>query len=76
MEIIRKIIFIAAVAVFVGAGCMLVSTLVQSKQAVDEKEKDKEIIVTTAQTIIDTNGNVVEIAPTEEEKAEHRVSVS
>lgn len=75
-EIIRKIIFIAAVAVFVGAGCMLVSTLVQSKQAVDEKEKDKEIIVTTAQTIIDTNGNVVEIAPTEEEKAEHRVTVA
>lgn len=75
-EIIRKIIFIAAVAVFVGAGCMLVSTLVQSKQAVEEKEKDKEIIVTTAQTIIDSDGNIVEVAPTEEEKAEHRFSVA
>ena len=75
-EVVRKIIFIAAVAVFAGAGCMLVSTLVQSKQAVEEKEKDKEIIVTTAQTIIDTDGNVVEVAPTEEEKAEHRVNVA
>lgn len=75
-EVIRKIIFIAAVAVFVGAGCMLVSTLVQSKQAVEEKEKDKEIIVTTAQTIIDSDGNIVEVAPTEEEKAEHRFSVA
>ena len=55
---------------------MLVSTLVQSKQAVEEKEKDKEIIVTTAQTIIDSDGNIVEVAPTEEEKAEHRFSVA
>lgn len=75
-EVIRKIIFIAAVLVFIGAGCMLVSTLVQSKQAVEEKEKDKEIIVTTAQTIIDSDGNIVEVAPTEEEKAEHRFSVA
>ncbi len=75
-EVVRKIIFIAAVLVFIGAGCMLVSTLVQSKQAVEEKEKDKEIIVTTAQTIIDSDGNIVEVAPTEEEKAEHRFSVA
>lgn len=75
-EIIRKIIFIAAVAVFIGAGCMLVSTLIQSMEAVEDKSKDKEIIVTTAQTIIDTDGNIVEIPPTEEEKAEHRVNVA
>lgn len=75
-EVIRKIIFIAASAVFVGAGCMLVSTLIQSKQAVDQKEKDKEIIVTTVQTVIGTDGEIITIAPTEEEKAEHRFNVA
>lgn len=75
-EVVRKIIFIAAVTVFIGAGCMLVSTLVQSKQAVEEKEQDKEIIVTTVQTVIGTDGEVIEVAPTEEEKAEHRVTVA
>lgn len=75
-EIIRKIIFIAASAVFIGAGCMLVSTLIQSRQAVEQKEKDKEIIVTTAATTIDESGNVVTIAPTKEQEAEHRFNVS
>lgn len=75
-EIIRKIIFIAASAVFVGAGCMLVSTLVQSQQAVEQKEKDREIIVTTAATTIDESGNIITIAPTEEQKAEHRFNVA
>lgn len=75
-EIIRKIIFIAASAVFIGAGCMLASTLVQSRQAVEQKEKDKEIIVTTAATTIDESGNVVTVAPTEEQEAEHRFNVS
>ncbi|MDE5991711.1 MAG: hypothetical protein K2G87_01535, partial [Oscillospiraceae bacterium] len=75
-EVIRKIIFIAASAVFVGAGCMLISTLIQSKQAVEQKEKDKEIIVTTVATTIDENGNVVVVAPTEEQEAEHRFNVA
>lgn len=75
-EIIRKIIFIAASAVFIGAGCMLVSTLIQSRQAVEQKEKDKEIIVTTAATTIDESGNVVTVAPTEEQEAEHRFNVA
>lgn len=75
-EVIRKIIFIAASAVFIGAGCMLISTLIQSKQAVEQKEKDREIIVTTAATTIDESGNVITIAPTEEEKAEHRFNVA
>lgn len=76
LEVIRKIIFIAASAVFVGAGCMLISTLIQSKQAVEQKEKDKEIIVTTVATTIDENGNVVVVAPTEEQEAEHRFNVA
>lgn len=75
-EIIRKIIFIAASAVFIGAGCMLASTLIQSRQAVEQKEKDKEIIVTTAATTIDESGNVVTVAPTKEQEAEHRFNVS
>lgn len=76
LEIIRKIIFIAATAVFIGAGCMLVSTLIQSKQAVEQKEKDRDIIVTTAATTIDESGNVVVVAPTEEQEAEHRFNVA
>ncbi|MDE6745537.1 MAG: sortase [Oscillospiraceae bacterium] len=75
-EVIRKIIFIAASAVFVGAGCMLVSTLIQSKQAVEQKEKDKDVIVTTVATSIDESGNVITIAPTDEEVAEHRFNVA
>lgn len=75
-EVIRKIVFIAASAVFVGAGCMLASTLIQSRQAVEQKEKDREIIVTTAVTAIDENGNVVVIAPSEADIAEHRFNVA
>ena len=75
-EVIRKIIFIAAVIVFVGSGCMLVSTLIQSRQAVEQKEKDKEVIVTTVATSIDESGNVITIAPTDEEVAEHRFNVA
>ena len=75
-EVIRKIIFISASAVFIGAGCMLVSTLIQSRQAVEQKEKDREIIVTTAATAIDESGNVITIAPTDEEVAEHRFNVA
>ena len=75
-EVIRKIIFIAAVIVFVGAGCMLISTLIQSRQAVEQKEKDKEVIVTTVATSIDESGNVITIAPTDEEAAEHRFNVA
>lgn len=75
-EVIRKIIFIAASAVFVGAGCMLISTLIQSRQAIEQKEKDKDVIVTTVATTIDESGNVITIAPTDEEVAEHRFNVA
>lgn len=75
-EIIRKIIFIIAVVVFIGAGVMLVSTLVQSEQAVEEKKENQSIIVTTVATTIDSDGNVVTIPPTEEEIAEHNFNVA
>ena len=75
-EVIRKIIFIAASAVFVGAGCMLVSTLIQSRQALEQKEENKKIFETTVATTIDVDGNVVEIPPTDEEIAEHRFNLA
>ena len=75
-EIIRKIIFLVAVIVFVGAGAMLVSTLIQSGEAVEEKKENQSIITTTIATTIDNSGNVVTIAPTEEEVAEHNFNVA
>ena len=74
-EIIRKVIFLVASCVFVGAGVMLVSTLVQSQQSVADSEKIKEQVTTTVATSIDNDGNVVTIAPTEEEIIEHNFDV-
>ncbi|MCM1329914.1 MAG: sortase [Ruminococcus sp.] len=70
-EVIRKIIFMAAVVVFVGAGVMLTGTLIQSKKAVEIQSSMREVIETTVATTIDENGNVVTIPPTDEEIAEH-----
>ena len=75
-EIIRKIIFLVAVTVFIGAGIMLVSTLMQSEEAVEEKKENQSIITTTVATTVDSEGNVVTIAPTEEEIAEHNFNVA
>ncbi|MDE5859177.1 MAG: hypothetical protein K2H23_02110, partial [Oscillospiraceae bacterium] len=75
-EVIRKIIFIVAVVVFIGAGIMLVSTLIQSKQAVDIQESNKSVIVTTLATSINEKGEVVTVLPTEEEKAQHNFDVA
>lgn len=75
-EIIRKIIFIVAVIVFIGAGIMLISTLVQSRQALNDKNKVESVITTTVATEIDEDGNVFTIPPTEEENADHRFNVA
>lgn len=75
-EIIRKIIFLAAVIVFIGAGVMLVNTLMQSEEAVEEKKENQSIITTTVATTIDSEGNVITIAPTQEEIAEHNFNVA
>lgn len=75
LEIIRKIIFIVAVCVFVGAGIMLASTLIQSKQAVSDSNEIKAVVTTTVATTIDSDGNVVTIAPTVEEELEHNFDV-
>ncbi len=75
-EIIRKIVFIAAVVVFIGAGIMLISTLIQSKEAIDDKAGVQSVITTTAATTIDENGNVVTIPPSKEDIAEHNFNVA
>jgi len=75
-EIIRKIIFLVAVIVFIGAGVMLVSTLMQSGEAVEDKKLNQSIITTTVATAIDSDGNIVTVAPTEEEIAEHNFNVA
>ncbi len=74
-EIIRKIVFIAAVAVFIGAGVMLATTLRDSSQALEDAEEIKSIVTTTVATTVDSDGSVITIAPTEEEKIEHNVNV-
>ncbi|MGN0609190.1 MAG: class B sortase [Oscillospiraceae bacterium] len=74
-EIIRKIIFIAAVVVFIGAGIMLISTLVQSSRAVSDLADIKEVVTTTAVTTIDSDGNVITVAPTEEDELRHNLDV-
>ncbi|MGN1136844.1 MAG: sortase domain-bontaining protein [Oscillospiraceae bacterium] len=74
-EIIRKIVFIIAVIVFVGAGIMLASTLIQSNRAVKDLEEIKGVVTTTAKTTIDSDGNVVTIAPTEEEEQQHNIDI-
>lgn len=75
-EVIRKIIFLAAVIVFIGAGAMLVSTLIQSRRAVNDQNEARGVIETTVGTYIDEDGNVVIISPTDEERAEHNKHVA
>lgn len=74
-EMIRKIVFIIAVIIFIGAGVMLASTLIQSNRAVKDLEKIKEVVTTTAKTTIDSEGNVITIAPTEEEEQQHNIDI-
>ena len=75
-EIIRKIIFIIAVAVFVGAGIMLVSTLIQSRQAIDIQVTNKSVITTTVETYIGTDGSIYTVQPTPEQEAQHNFDVA
>lgn len=74
-EMIRKIVFIIAVIIFIGAGVMLASTLIQSNRAVKDLEQIKEIVTTTAKTAIDSEGNVITVAPTEEEEQQHNIDI-
>ena len=75
-EVIRKIIFLAAVTVFVGAGVMLASTLIQSQKAQEIQSSMHDIFETTVATSIGPNGEVVTIPPTKEEEAAHNEEVA
>lgn len=69
LEIIRKLVFLAAVTVFIAAGVMLVSTLIQSRRALDLKENltsELEQFEVETVTSIDENGNVIEVEPDQE----------
>ncbi len=74
-EIIRKIVFIASTAVFAVAAVMLISTLVQSKEMVEISDEIMEKVTTTAATSVLTNGQIVTIPPTIEERESHAESV-
>lgn len=75
-EVIRKIIFLAAIIVFIGAGVMLTSTLIQSQKAQEIQSSMRVLIETTVATTIDENGNVVTIPPTPEEEAAKNEEIS
>lgn len=74
-EMIRKVVFIIAVIIFICAGVMLASTLIQSNKAVKDLEEIKEVVTTTAKTTVDSEGNVVTVAPTEEEEQQHNIDI-
>ena len=74
-EIIRKIVFLAAVIVFIVAGILLVRNLVDSNHAVEDAEEVKEFVTTTVGTTINEDGEVVTVTASEEEEMEHNFSV-
>lgn len=74
-EVIRKIVFIASTAVFIGAGIMLVSTLMQSEEAKEDLQEIKESVTTTVATTINEVGEVITIPPTTEERIVHNESL-
>jgi sortase B len=74
-EIIRKIVFIASTGVFVAAGIMLISTLVQSDEMQAEAESIAEMVTTTVATEINEEGEVVTVPPTTQERIEHNESI-
>lgn len=74
-EVIRKIIFIIAIIVFIGAGIMLADTLIDSNKAVKDTAENESIIATTVATTVDSDGNTVTIAPTEDEVIAHNLDV-
>lgn len=74
-EIIRKLIFIIAVVVFIIAGIMLLTTMGDSQVALEDADDNRNIIETTVATSIGTDGEIITIAPTEDEIIEHNIDV-
>ena len=74
-EVIRKIVFIASTGVFVAAAVMLISTLIQSHQMVEEAKEIEEKVTTTVATSILEDGEIVTVLPSQEERESHAESV-
>ncbi|MDE6593966.1 MAG: class B sortase, partial [Oscillospiraceae bacterium] len=70
-EVIRKIIFLVSACVFIGAGVMLVGTLTDSKEAIEEQQSLQSMITTTVATSVNELGETVTIPPTTEERISH-----
>ncbi|MDR0903435.1 MAG: class B sortase [Ruminococcus sp.] len=70
-EIIRKLIFIISITAFIVAGVIFISTLMQSKRAVEDKEVNQSFADTTIATTVNEEGEVVTVMPTIEEQVEH-----
>ncbi|MCI7768505.1 MAG: class B sortase [Oscillospiraceae bacterium] len=74
-EIIRKLVFIASTGVFIAAGIMLISTLIQSEEMQEEAESIAEMVTTTVATTVNELGETVTVPPTTEERIQHNESV-
>jgi len=79
-EILRKCVFIVALIVFIAAAFMLISTLVQSREAVIEQDEImsvyESIVSTTVETTVNEEGVVVTVAPSETQSHEERVEAN
>ncbi len=74
-EIIRKIVFLVAFVIFVVVGIILLITLLQSREAMADKETHKDIIVTEVVTTINSDGAVETVPPSKEDKEQHNFDV-
>jgi sortase B len=70
-EIIRKIIFLASVIVLIYGTVILISTFIQSRLAIADQKEIKDYVTTEAVIGTDSNGNIITIEPTDEQRLEH-----
>jgi len=70
-EIIRKIIFLASVVVLIYGTVVLISTFIQSRLAFADQQEIKNHVTTEAVTGTDSNGNIITVEPTDEQRLEH-----
>ncbi len=69
-ETVRKLVFLAGCIVLIIGTCILISTFIQSRIALADQEKIRQFVESDVTTMTDENGNIITIAPTDEELAE------
>ena len=74
-EIVRKIVFLASTGVFAVAAVMLLSTLSQSQEMQEQVSEIEEKVTTTVATSVNSDGEIITIPPTSEERESHAESV-